>query len=546
MKTASPMQRLVRATIDPDTAVGAEAVSLDVDEVTQAKLAFSYNSVFEVVQTLAPGQVAEGVKFQLNPSPVYCMRIWASNGAETIRIIGADADVTDQNTILVRGAKLGYVGEVQGDFFFPSSDWFKFRMVSNSAKVEWTGRAMDVNGKAYIARANQLSEIAEFQPAQVADSVAVNMDQAWSMATQHSNPTYDWSFVDPNDDDEARGPEEVDAEVTETYVSWVKGFSTNKKTTDGQQKYFDNIANDWNIYASNSANKQRWIDEFKMWADALNSRYGLYDPTFTDVTSPGWTSHNTISVQTIVKPSKTAQADPLGAIFQKWSETPALIGTQESDTTEAMSNWYDTQIASGNASALNLSNSANYPWPPSLLAQSPDHTVDRRIVIELKWRPKLRASARQMATRVPIPRRMGFGANVLEPTNFFVDKHVKSPIAEITSDNLRVAVKVNVMLELVTDDKSPFGELIKKKPELGVLTPYMAEFNDVMEGLPPAIVLSDQGVGAQSVGSMESRGILSTICSLLGAPAAGLAEMVLPGSGDIVSGLAGAMATLNI
>lgn len=271
---SSASSRLMGGVLDSRTCEGAPPVTLAEDATSRPKLGYDFNSMFEIL-SLSTAPTA-GVKLQLLPSPVYCMKVFAPDGIDSIVVIGAQMDPVSAFEGLIRGTKLGYAGQMIADTFQPSSDWYKYRAVSNSAVMEWSGPSLQVNGRAYVARTNDILGLSNFNPTDVADVVAFNAEEAISISCQHVSPTYEWAGVDANVDEESN-PDAILADVTETFTWALGDFIT---PTVQASDYFTKkeVANLWNVTFTQglALQQQKLGDAYFQWLDTVDKKWGLY------------------------------------------------------------------------------------------------------------------------------------------------------------------------------------------------------------------------------------------------------------------------------
>jgi hypothetical protein len=482
-----------------------------------------------------------GVKLQLLPSPVYCMKVFAPDGIDSIVVIGAQMDPVSAFEGLIRGTKLGYAGQMIADTFQPSSDWYKYRAVSNSAVMEWSGPSLQVNGRAYVARTNDILGLSNFNPTDVADVVAFNAEEAISISCQHVSPTYEWAGVDANVDEESN-PDAILADVTETFTWALGDFIT---PTVQASDYFTKkeVANLWNVTFTQglALQQQKLGDAYFQWLDTVDKKWGLYKNPVDRSFSAGH-----VGIFRVYGHPATGQ--------QSVSIMPNFVGLMDSDIAgvhdapPADTNAQDmlNEFLSAPATATHdaIENAA-YPYTPDsgLVAIPSLARFNTTLTLALKFSPKMRVDSRVRRGRVIIPKARVDFASLLEPGAFFMDEHMRTPIALYSSKDLRLSVSINLRLELATTDTTPFGELVGATSSsdgnmLHSVMPVTAEaFSRVMSKMPPGVALTEDGrltVGSRA--ALASRGILNQVVQLLGGAASAALDGVLPGTGSIATG----------
>ena len=99
-------------------------------------------------------------------------------------------------------SKLGFLAETDVRFVITAKEDFRrFRMIAASMQSQWSGAELFKNGVAVTARITDKENMAEFDPNSKADNVISNVSDVLVTTCQHSEPVFEFSPVDANNDD---------------------------------------------------------------------------------------------------------------------------------------------------------------------------------------------------------------------------------------------------------------------------------------------------------------------------------------------------------
>ena len=155
------VDKLVRSMVDPVANQGVDPPNFQIDNIAEQQLPMSGDNSFTVsINNQLPADKAL-MRIAQVASPIVTHLIYCDLGANQIVVVGAKTIVLNENVIGVLGNKIGYLGLLNDGTFTPSKEYLRYRILSCSDNITYTGKAINVNGNSYTAYIQSPLEIAE-------------------------------------------------------------------------------------------------------------------------------------------------------------------------------------------------------------------------------------------------------------------------------------------------------------------------------------------------------------------------------------------------
>lgn len=550
--------RLLLSQIDCRATCGQEPTMLDVDQSVVPTIGYQYDSNFTVSADPSSTGIIDFL-IQWIASPIIICRIICPqllNIGATRSITQVDP-VTGLYDIYVLGNKTGYLGDLTDKFQFNySEDWTKYRVSACSGALTWCGKEIDKNGVVYTSRISNKDDLTSFDPQMNADNVVSNVDDVITVSCQHAVPIYNWKPLDPNDEvAETNNEHQVqDFEFSYDQFFAFQAMTNLSKLPNGEYAALTTIAGTGNLSAFatellaaflssfTASGGNTWLTE---WIGQLNGKYGNAFASPTNATQFVLKARPTVTVAfRYILPETDADAT-YKTFFGRLGGTDVeaeipIANIEESDEAIVFSNPAD------------LFNALMTRWAAVFVAEyttsAPTGVYDcinMRAVVKMNFKFNV-PGARQVNTRAKVSYNLSptiaDGASAITP----YDDDFRFPVSRVVSSSPFFQVFQQVTTELQVQDGSPFTELAvahaKSSRSTTVQKREIEKFARIMEGMPPALVMGQNGLNRLSTSMLDARGIIGDIAGFLG----GAASTFIPGAAAIVGPITGLIDSLGL
>jgi len=525
-KTA--VSRLMMAQLDCRATQGQQPVLANVDATLQPKLSYQYDTLFTI--RAAAGTISP-LKIRWIASPVYACELWSPIGFASYQISGASTIEVAPTRLYVLGNKTGFVGTVDVTTFNASPDWSRYRAISVSGVCQWAGRAIDKNGFVNIARMTDSDEIATFEPQTKADAVSLNFDEPFSVSAQHTQPTLNWNYVDPND---ALIEGHAGTPLTEliglaTLFGNDGGFippASNLGQLSFQALPLGTAITNallgntlQAVYGLTTANNTLYLSNILA---ALDNKWNIHDngspPNTFFLKSIDVSGRCLATVAGLIPSNGVVQA--LSALFFTFSLPAGQY----------------TSVSLNTGISLGLFTAFAGPTVQTTTGVLPPVNLGMKLEIRINFTSN-NIGGDGVQTKFKIPRSLTDTVAVEEGSGYFIDPEWISPVAQFEVDDIRMQVYHQAIFELMVEDTSPFTEMALAASDASgaraISKSVFDRYEKSMKGMPPALSLSEQGLTHYAESQLASRGVLSDVIGLLGSAAGA----ILPGARPLISNI---------
>lgn len=507
----SAVERLLLHVLDPAASCGQRAIRINVDQIQLPKFPIQFDNNF-VVQSLSGNY-----KIMLIASPIVSAVIYGSPGDVTVgpnRTLTVDGDNGQYTYVL--NSKIGFLADMDPRYILSvKEDFRRFRMISASMQSQWSGPELFKNGVAVTARITDKENLAEFDPNSKADNVISNVSDVLVVTCQHSEPVFEFSPVDANNDDGGGNLPDPDKSQYATYTYEVNTkypfqvldgltqpsptLSTTNATTTAEtiSQWLTSVAASMSTDQNINYTSNRIIT-------ALANKY----PNFA---SEGYSVSATTSYSCIVKFSVTLRPKNT---TKKIVASATFNGMPDTTTGD-----FFRQLL---LRARDYITDATQPGALTGIITDGSFNVELLVPIDGKIEQRL---------SVPWPIGAPLISNELTSTPFYDDNFLQPVTQILGSGDFQTSIQYQTshLFEFVLGDTTVLATAaVANTPTDAESTVSKAHFNrfqKIMKGMPPAHILSDVGMTRTTMSQFASRGILNDIFNL----AAPIAGALFPG-----------------
>jgi len=503
-----------------------------IDESSIPKKGMIFTSAFNVRSTSA----STDFKILFLPSPIIIAEIISNvplqiTGTKVISLQNED----NQYVYYVVGSKVGFVGTIDNNFIFtPREDYSQYRILAMSASCDWFGKQLDKNGTYYASRITNREDLSEFDLLSKPDSLISNMDGKVVLTGQQIKPTYEFEYIDDNDDETEQS--KPDAKIVE-YINLTFSNATRGSGSYPAWRSLTKAVNVEDVMAfivgvlligdnrpalnSLGAELQRKYGDalFHTEVDATGKAFVVFNQNISFLLSvnyymnngekvAGW---NSLQLETDVQPSQ---------------------GTQNIDFAQSLV----TNMGIGVRAMW-----TNFSAPPAFAKEA---------VLSFNIRAVLRGT--DILIRRPY-QMAKISTNIIPD---IVEGHdqlthmgsnIRSPVLQVQSEMPFLQFQHVVVEEMVIEDDSvltldAIATNDASDQALSVNLVDFKRFTKIMSSMPPMLEYNDGVIGQTGQQELANRGILGTIAGILGPIAAAIfppVGMLLPVINDLVTGVEG-------
>lgn len=501
-------RRLLMSMLNPQASMGSKPVKMKSDNMQLPRVAYKFDSVFTVINE----GILNEFKIMFHPAPTIIATLWAEDIA-AVRVLGTKS-VTDGNYLHILGSKIAQLGTVNDRFEFePAEDWTKYRCIGYSAQSMWVGREIDKSGTVYIARQNEeLLPLEDFNPTLKQDSIYSQAYKTISVTGQHRKPVYEFQYTESADSVEDSNeihereirvpmPMSYDSEggytgfqtrtvgstSTLTYIQWLSYDATSKtcKTPDSISTFV------------------KFLTEFQAAYDAIQVR-----------------TNGNLTIDCSIDYFFQIDRLPGGGPVISTTGRMDLDVTSPNMTQLAIDIWARLMLV------MNVGAFQDVPLLGTLLKPTADITFIVRVPKNFK-RTQSNIFTRNIAAAIRAD----------ELDGLFTDASFAQPVMHFTlpASNYGAAAAFQFVhttnYELVVDDASALGNFALAEKDTNVTTINVAgntPIQGVLQSLPPAVIFDGGQIDSTAKTELASRGILSSICGILGPVASAIFPEVAP------------------
>lgn len=509
------VRRFLMSTINPMAALGSAPVKLKCDNMQIPRVAYKFDSVFTIsLATSGVDDLGPQFKIIFHASPLIIATIWTDR-PELLQVLSAKS-VVDGNYIHVLGSKSGQLGSTDSNFFFtPAEDWVRYRCAGYSGQTCWVGREIDKSGTAYIARmADDNIALEDFDPTSKQDSIFTQAFKTISVSGQHKKPVYDFLWAESADDvDDTNNVHEREVEVVYTMSydptgSGQTGFIRRTQPVTPVQTFVQLV--------SDGANTLRPPTSQAALVAYLNEIRNAY-PTFISVSPAGQ-----LTIDCTLKYFIEVGLSPLTGGATK----PVANAELELNTTANTMDALGTNIWTLIMADLNKPGRWQDLVPPGVLCL-PIAALTFTIRVPRNYR----------RTQANIYSRNIFSSILTDELDgLFTDSSFSEPVIQFNLPQNALSTYAFQVIhttnyELVVDDTSVLANYTLSEKETAnncVSMTTNKPLQTIMQSLPPAIIYDAGQLESTARTELASRGILSTIASILGPAAAAMFPEIAP------------------
>lgn len=510
----SAVERLLLQVLDPAASCGQKPILVNVDQIQLPKYPIQFDNNF-VVQS-----PSGNYKIMLVASPIISAVIWSETDGITIQPNRSLMFPSSSGFYYyIINSKVGFLAETDVRFVITSKEDFRrFRMIAASMQSQWSGAELFKNGVAVTARITDKENMAEFDPNSKADNVISNVSDVLVTTCQHSEPVFEFSPVDANNDDGGGNLPDPDKSQYAKYVYEITS-RTGGQSIDGLQ--FGPVA----ISTTNASTTAQTLAQF---ADKIQNLMS--------------TNTNTIKTSTEI----------ITALSEKYSNFRTEGMTVSPTTSYSMQAKISVTMLSGlkklvnTISFNNLTNTTSGDFFRQLVIKAQglfaDDTLPGAIsgnatgTINIELQVPIDGKINQR-TSIPWPVSSALANNELTSTPFYDDNFLQ-PVTQIMGSGefpITMQYQTSHSFEFVLGDTTVLATAAvantPKDPESVVQRGAFNRIQKIMKGLPPAHVMSSAGMTRTTMAQFASRGIINDIFSL----AAPIAGALFPGIRPILN-----------
>nr|WAY16439.1 hypothetical protein [Hepelivirales sp.] len=450
-------------------------------------------------------------------------------GAKAIYVFNQDED-TNKGYIYVLNNKLGFLADVDTRYMVtPKEDFRRFRMVSGSMMSQWSGPEIFKAGVQVTARITDKEDLKDFEPNEKPDNIISNVSEVLVTTCQHSNPVFEFSETDRNNDNS--GGTFIDPEIEDAAI-YNHELTFNKKNLNNGTFTFPELTLDPGKIPAATTGAATFLANIaaKMWAVMNSSNEHVF------------TSKQIIDAYQFKYPSFVSEVTNQSKLIYSINYKMKFVIKNLATNSQLVNTFtLNNTVADSNSKFfIALLQSAESFWTnnadlgigtnrvPVNFSGQDTYNVDVSIVLELPLNGR-------HDYRVVVPRDItaALSRNMIGETPFYDDNFLQ-PVTSVSigNESMKYSAQYQTthIFEFVLNDTTVLGTAAvahaPNDPDTTVSKQQFDKFQKVMKGMPPALIMNDAGMTRTTVGQLRSRGVLGQLTSLV----APLMSLILPGS----------------
>lgn len=494
----SAVERLLLQVLDPAASCGQKPILVNVDQIQLPKFPIQFDNNF-VVQS-----PSGSYKIMLVASPIISAVIWAETDDVVVqpnRSIIFPADNGYYYYII--NSKLGFLAETDARFvIMAKEDFRRFRMIAASMQSQWSGAELFKNGVAVTARITDKENMAEFDPNSKADNVISNVSDVLVTTCQHSEPVFEFSPVDANNDDGGGNLPDPDKSQYAKYVYEITS-RTGGSSVDGFQ--FGTIA----ISTTDASTTAQTISQFLNGVQTAMSTNTATIRTSTEIVTALSEKYNNFRTEGMTISPTTSYS-----LQAKVSITMiAPVGPKKLVSTVSFNNL--TNTTSGDffrQIVIKCQGLLVDDTKPGAINGNCTGTINIELQVPIDGKINQRTS-------IPWPISSALANNELTSTPFYDDNFLQ-PVTQILGSGefpITMQYQTSHSFEFVLGDTTVLATSAvantPKDPESVIQKGAFNRVQKIMKGLPPAHIMSSAGMTRATMAQFASRGIINDIFS---------------------------------
>lgn len=500
-------RRFLVSMLNPQTTLGSKPIKMKSDNVQLPRLAYKFDSVFTV--TLPNSN--ETFKIKFNPAPTIIAEIWSPSDV----VVTGVRSIVDGNYTYVLGSKIGQLGSLTDrNDFEPAEDWTRYRCLGYSAQSMWVGREIDKSGTCYVARQNEeVDSLEVFNPTLKQDSIYTQAWKTISVTGQHKKPVYDFQFAESADSVEDTNT----VHEREILVPYPISYDNDDGYTGFQLR---------TVGAGSNLTYAQWIS-FN--ANNTTCRTTASQDTFVKFLTELSAAYDVIQTRTNGSVSIDVETDYFFQIEATTLGAPKLISTTGN---------LNLDVTSANLPTLAVDIWARFITTITAGAFLDTPTAGTTLLATATISFKIRVPRNFKRTQTNIfTRNITAAIRADELDGLFTDSTFAEPILQFNMPGAGLAGNGawqfihTTNYELVVTDDSALGNFAlaeKETPINSVNIMQNGPVQQILQSLPPAVVFDGGELDSTAKTELASRGILTTLTSVLGPVAAAMFPGVAP------------------